>query len=794
MKRLILLTSSFLILAACAPKPEDVQFKTPKTQFGPQRQDVDLGLSKGLVTAYLQWSEDVSASVFYRLNDNLLTLSKKNAWEQDSLRRWVQFWWATRPVQSRAFAEGSYAGLLVKTSEESARPLLEEALKGLEQSREIIVAKLMRSRVRITESAGLEVSIRRALEFVRDFETSIPELKLEPTLAGILTEEVSKERQRLEAKADGVIKDLYRTRQLSLLIEKIQKIAAEEGFNLDAENTRLMKEAHALGRQIDEVRDSQDAMSLIVALWKRLTPQERKDAFLEASETLYNHMAKQDEEGLRCLSDRECNGVMKTLIKVGISQYGIDQLRRDINRKACAAALLTVSTALHPMVRDLGPFMAQLIGNRIDENLNELRPIARDFNGTLKSRLSDWAEKSLPSGPLRLEKTQASRIQSRMRDGRLHVQFSAAESSNLETEGSALGLGARLASEGWLGESANRSWFLTQFDEVAKDFQEPQALPARSHAEILRGYSLLARPLREFEKSVFDDLFGFATAQQLFPTFQVEALKQSLFPKDALFALSLEKLSKHLEIVTAQRTPVFLVDVENRVTWADQFNFSAVSASTAGATPIMAGIVDRRSGERANQVRSEDVARYLLGLCEFLRTSANLEQTKSVYLRQKRNGSVPLELLQENLPKLKMLVLALSNYLSNQLRREDGLIHHALSLPDQKPVTDKVYLLDQALALRALVEASEILRSGTSQIELYRWEAMDLVAAMNKELFVTELGFYEAELSSGKRPALPVLVETLRGLGSIQPHLPAARRSQLQVIEEAWLKKVGELF
>lgn len=789
----LLAAALLLSLAACAPKPEEMQFQAGKRDFGPQREDVDLQLGNGIKTVDLQWSEDVTASVFFRMNENFMSLNRRDNWKSGSLQGWIRQWWAARPVQTQNFADGAYAKLLMKTSADSAEPMVKDAANQLEQNRFYIVNQLKAAKVAFPKSkkASLEEIADAAFDFVKNFENDIPKMKLHPALEGVLREEVGKQRRAMRDQVDDLIREVRRKHSLSFTLETVQAFAKEQGIKLDRATLAQIDQGVALGETIDNFQGPQEALSLLIDIWGYLEPEKRQQVFSAASETLYNFLKKQDDEGMKCLANSSCGEIFKNLVKnLGIfpqlEKYGLEKLRKDIDGQAADYAMDVLRDAVRDALKDEGPMLADLIDSKMKDRVGEIEALAKDFNGDVHRRLSNWSNTIIPKSPLRIEKTLPSRVRPRVNDGRLHVQFLAPETPSLETEGSSLGLGARLATEGWLDESANRSWFLSQFDQVASDYQEPRNLAARSHAEILRGLSLMARPLREFEHSVFDDLFGFANAQQLFPSFQVAELNMSLFPKDALFALSLSKLGQHLEIVTTQSTPVFLVDTDNNLTWADQYNFNG--ATTENSQAIMAGIVDRAANERAGQVRSEDVARYMLGLCEFLKTSANIENSRSVYLHEKRDGKIPMDTLKKELPKLKLLVLGLANYLSHQMRRADGLIHQALKLPAQEPVSKDVFLLDQALAVRALVEASEVL-----SIDIYRWEAMDILAAMNKELFRTELGFYTNEAGT-KRPTLPVLVETLRSLNTIEPYLPAARRTQIQQIEDAWLSKVGQLF
>ena len=147
------------------------------------------------------------------------------------------------------------------------------------------------------------------------------------------------------------------------------------------------------------------------------------------------------------------------------------------------------------------------------------------------------------------------------------------------------------------------------------------------------------------------------------------------------------------------------------------------------------------------------------------------------------DGPSPRDQILAAREKLRMLILGLANYLSHQFRAENGLIRHELQAKTQSPSPKSFSAMDQALALRALVRASQDLRN-----DIYPWEAVDILFSMNKELFDQAAGFYRSE---GEPQLTPwALTQTLRALEAVRAHVPPTSQKQIDRIQAPWLERV----
>lgn len=785
----LLLTTILMTAAACAPPQEDVRFPEGRRTFGPQRTDVDLGLNEaGPRTEPLAWEAETSSAIFFRLTENLIALNQEQAQVDSPLRTWIRSWWGERPVEKTPFAAGPYAELVLQRAEDSSLPLLRETIERIDREKRTLAETLAATKPpEVRSGASLEKQAESTLQFVADFEKKASAMDLQPAFKKALIAELAKERARLGGVLKKALSDLRSAKTLTRTLNVLEALLKSENIEVDSSLRRSLREGRQLARSADAVRDEKTALSLLVDVWIYLSPSQRREIFEPINPDLYRYLLEQPEQNLRCLQGASCSSLITLIARTfvilpKIREYGVEKIRAKVNKEASGYVLETLGRETRKQIASIGKLMGEVLVKRVDDRLAELRALNKDFRGELRKRLTKWAADGAGVS-LIAERMTPARVRADLKPGSLKVDFVPMEKADLESEGTLAGLASAVTSQGWLKPDQARAWSLAEFNRIADMNATERPATAKDHAEILRGLSLLTVPLRDYERSTFEDLFGFANAQQLFPGLEADELDQPLFPKDALFALSLSKLGDYLKLITAPGTPVFLLDLDGRAIWASDYDFNAATSPA-----VMAGVVDPGHSSQARVVRSANVARYLIGISEFLRVTANLERSNSRYLREPQNGEIPMVQLQEARKKLKLLAVALGNYLSNQLRRSDGLIEASVTLNGQHPRGEAPSLTDQVLAMRALAESSQ-----TLGVDIYRWEAMDVLAAMNARLYRRELGFYTDTLGVSRRPALPTLIEALRALSAIEPHLPDARRGQVTAIKNAWMARVNEL-
>jgi uncharacterized protein YyaL (SSP411 family) len=151
------------------------------------------------------------------------------------------------------------------------------------------------------------------------------------------------------------------------------------------------------------------------------------------------------------------------------------------------------------------------------------------------------------------------------------------------------------------------------------------------------------------------------------------------------------------------------------------------------------------------------------------------------------SGITPIEALSAGRKDLRLLVIALANFISNQLMSENALVQPMYYLSQmQRSNTPNYSIEDQAYAIRALLAAWEL-----TQLDTYLYSAQEIYFSMNRNAFSVEDSFYIN--GDGSTLTFPQRVHILRALMDLQSHLPQASQSQLARISEPWLNALEAL-
>jgi hypothetical protein len=321
---------------------------------------------------------------------------------------------------------------------------------------------------------------------------------------------------------------------------------------------------------------------------------------------------------------------------------------------------------------------------------------------------------------------------------------------------------------------------------------QAHAVSAEAQAQLLSGLCGMIDFTRDWQSTEFDRLFSSINVDSFLSEFPKGSIDQTLFPKDILFALSLGNAAVILENLKSRLTPVFLLDLDRQIEWADTY-------AQPHATPAaMAAVVDMKDGQRAVVAHARDAAQYLIAIAHFIKSTDGIEKTQNSLLQTKgKDGQSPLSILIDARADLKLLVLALANFLSHEMQATDGGMNSDFDLTTkQVRKTQNRDLRDQTISILALNEASDILG-----VEIYRWAALDIYSYMNRELFDKKSGFYAkttAALAASASPPssepldLPLLVETLRAGEALRSQMPLASQKQWTVISDPWFAVLGK--
>jgi len=223
-----------------------------------------------------------------------------------------------------------------------------------------------------------------------------------------------------------------------------------------------------------------------------------------------------------------------------------------------------------------------------------------------------------------------------------------------------------------------------------------------------------------------------------------------------------------------------LVDNQNQI-----LPVQKISDQSAG--PIaLAAATDFKKGLRIPTAKASDLGELLNAMSAFYRATEDIEKTKSTFLLQKNgNGKSLLEEAVAARQDIKLLMVAIANFISNQLIQANGLISKSIALNENLKPLEKYELLDQTRAIDALMKAYDL-----TKIDVYLWTAKNIYYSMNRLLYSDKIKFYQQSTEDEVQTGIDrtKLLETYKDLLPLKSYLSPEEQAQFEKIFEAWLK------
>lgn len=797
----------------------------------------------------LSWQSVVSTDSYFRQAENLVLLGKTlqdEALTQKGIS-WIRHFYQ-QPLTTHFvdMAHSPFAAMAAAYTQKEVMENLNDVADELEVSRRTLsqgIQSLGRKYSWPSQPVPLGTALHNAEGFTQEILKALPKMNIPVLIRDGVGAELKKQVQPLFAKAEKAVTRLDEARTLGQTLAVLETALNEFGFEVPKNVRRSLQQGRQLSRSIDAAKDPQGGLTVLVDVWLILTAPQRAQYFKPISESLYDYLIKQSPKELQCLRTAGCtggleNGIAKRMfILPEIKKYGVGKLQNEMNAQTKSYVLSEVRRYAHPYLQTLPKIFAERIDAGLLKEAGRLAAVQKDYPAYFGTLLSSWGKGKLPEMNGKVYGFETSSIQISLKSGtNLSVKATAAaEELKAPTAGTSMSVNSllmensqdndslafqsalsqinKLISIGGYRDTANRlvpallspvghektpldlmnwsanlnsyripdkiklrdAFHANQNSGYAKNFS------ASAYADQIKGLSEMLRITADWKNTSYDSLVGHIKAQELTDEIQSDALNRSLFPKDMLFALNIADVAVLLQDITKKATPVFLISLDNKILWADQY-------SATDETAVMAGIVDIKDGKKSNIVRSKDVAQFLIAIATFLEATEGIENTRSSLLLEKDgNGDTPLSLLRKGRADLKLLVVALANFISNQLVSENALIQSQYYLNEMIRSNNPVYSVEeQVISIRALLKAWRI-----AKIDAYLWSAQEIYFAMNKQLFESKEKFYV----NGDKSILdfPMKVNTLLALMELKPHLPRSSQAQLEKISAPWLNSLRGL-
>lgn len=830
--------------------PEPKESFGPRFQDTDLSQDLK---QSDLFVADLSWKGTVTTSTFFHQAQYMIRLADitHNALLSQKAFSWVRSFYAQPAMtSSMQFGQSPFVMLATTQTQGEVQGALKDIHADLQNAQQTVKDKIITISKEFpfnTSGQNLLRNLAQGEAYNNFLLKNLHRLGMSTEIEGGVRDELVKQTGSMFTSLHDLAPQFYITKTFSGSLKLIDTALTQLQVQMPAELQKSFAQGKVLAAELDGMDDAQGALTVLVDIWKILEPKERQEDFQPASDALYNFLSKQDDDALNCLRKPGCNGGLfkgiakKLFILPQLDKYGIGKLKQDLNAKTLAYVITQVEAFAQNFVVTLPQTFGDQIAQGLAQKDQELQGIQKDYPEYLKTLLGDWSKKSLNKTQGQVAGFEVSSIQLET-SNKAPIKLTPAASPldlDARTAGASLGINALwmdyLVNDDSLGlpralsqvnklitiggyrddqnnlipallspveavkspldvtDYANASThisyripdrirLLDSFhadDKTAYD----KTFSAAGFAEQIEGLSLMLRQTADWKPSGFDKLLGAIQAQDLTTEIQADALKRPLFPKDSFFALNLGDVAVLLKDITKMATPVFLVTLNKNVIWADQYD------SNGSETAIMGGIVDIVEGKKSNVVNSEDVAKFLISLTEFLKATEGAENTKSSILLEKdKTGSSPLDALKEGRDDVKMLVVALANFISNQLASdESSLIQDKYYLQELQKSNNPAFKVEvQSYAIRALLAAYEI-----TQIEAYKNAALETYYSMNKSLYSGAEHFYIN--GDGSKLTTPAKVHTLLAIQELRPYLPMDSQKQLDKISAPWISALQKL-
>ncbi|WP_413291256.1 hypothetical protein [Bdellovibrio sp. HCB337] len=846
---LYILISILLVVTSCAPKLTERAFAPAKTNFSPKGEDVNLNLRLrefGEAPPELSWQESVSSAAYFDQAENMMALGENQnlpALKSKGLS-WIRHFYS-QPEFTRwgELATGPFIRLAASQTEKEVQITLNDVLLEMEDARPIMLSHVLALGEKMAPGIqiGLPGLLEQADKFTQLVLLDIPKMGLPTIIAEGFASELVKTTKPLFADAHVLIQDYAKVQTLSEAISVIDRAILKFQITLEPATTKSLYLGRKLARQIETMKDGQDGLSVLIAVWEMLTPQEREEKLKPANYELYAFLENQSARELECLKKRGCLGgpvdgvVKKLFVMPKIEKYGVANLKKQITDETLAY----VHSEIEAMAKDFVANIPKTFADNIETAwlAKAMRMVAvRDDLQAYVTRVGEvWAKKILPQSEGRVPGFEINRVQ--VNASRKQALSLKADTKNEELDGEVAG--SALAASSHLlenPESRSEADLRTAFSQVNKlvafagyrDTRNklvPALLaPVAHQIKLLDIMDFEAAKDANFSfrlpnKMPLADAFHAAPESEYQRSFSASALsaqvrglsrllrwtadwRRSSF-ETVLGGIKAQDLTQDAESPSLQQplfpkdmifalnvgaVSVLLQDIQKKSSPVFMLTIegNALSAYeyTQGTaeTAVMAGVVDLENGKPTQIIQTREVARLILALAEFIQAMDGVEQTKSsVLLTKNIHGTLPLEAVISGKKELRRLIVALGNFLSTKMLTPQSLLLSADSLTGKRPTGNSLLRVEtQAYGIQALVKAHEI-----SGIDSYLWSAQEIYYAMNKTLFSVKEEFYVN--SDGSRLSFPEKLTTLRALSELKSSLPPESQTQLQKVMNPWV-------
>jgi hypothetical protein len=848
----ILALSSCLIFLSCSRTSEKTPLVDAQVNLGPAQKDVDLDLRSLSIEErknYLKTNGEFATKDFFQFSENLLSLSRqKNSREIEMFSRGLIQNYRDLPIQKSTFADSLYTQTILGEGEPEVRKQLKIISKEIQRAILGLSNLLDKSGKNYPWPQNLN-NFAEALSVTDAYATwmvnEIPKLGLDREITRPIQSAIKGEYSRFRPIVAGHMENVQSAPTLSRSLVALSAAMTEFQIKLAGADLAEFKKAQKLATSIDAVESSQDALTLIIDVWRMSSPADRERIFKAKIPDLYDFLKDKDESSLDCLASSFCiNPVLGLAKRVAIlpkiSEYGVEKVQDEVDSAARQELMKSVLKAVAGFIPTLPGYVKDQMLVEVEKYKKQIADIEKDFSGFAKTRIKKWSDTNFKTAVRGYEPLQINLKLPNAKDleiGLLNLNSKQIE-SGAEVMGSSLAIaheflppktGAKFALRAALVEPIIKMLSITGFRKVGGaiypslmlplDGEREQlfnisnllqgttsfAVPNRfianpqtmimnrktapkdssvsSQAELLRGFSKQIKFHRDWEHNTFDEVLGSIKIDEVIPEAPRGAIDYSLFPKDVVFTLAVGGAGGILQNIIRNLSPAFLILDKNEILWGNDY-----LKISEGKISTVAAMVNIENGKRGEQIRTADIAKFIIAVDEFLEATDGIEKTKSPVLNAvDENGKSILEQVSEARRYLRLFQMGLTNFLVYYAQNKDGSFSSSFHLGKSLArESNLIYLQDQVLAIQALNRTSKRLN-----LPLFRWAALDGFYFLNKKMWDAKSQFYTKSYSEktggmGNLNSMD-LVQALQGLEESSEILPGPSKQQWNKVINPWI-------
>jgi hypothetical protein len=846
-----------VILSSCSRTSDKTPLVDAQVNLGPAQMDTDLSIKPLLLEErkkLLRINGEIDTKDFFQYSENLLSLSRqKNSREIEEFSRGLIQNYREMPLPKSTFAESLYTQTILGEGEpEVGKQLkifskeIQRAILGLSN----LLDKSGKNYPWPQKLNNFAEALSATDEYAAWMVNEIPKLGLDREITRPIQSAIKGEYSRFRPIVAEHMENVQSAPTLSRSLEALKAAMAQFQIKLMGSDLAELKKAEKIATSIDGVKSSQDALTLIIDVWRISSPEDRERIFKAKIPDLYDFLKDKDESSLDCLASSFClNPVLGLAKRVSILpqifEYGVEKVQSEVDSTARAELMKSVLNAVAGFIPILPGFVKEQMLVEVEKYKKQIAEIEKDFPGFAKARIKKWADVNFKNS---LRGFDPAKINIKLPSAKeLEIESLADQSKQMESGAEVMGsslaiaheflpakTGAKFALRAALVEPIIKMLSITGFRKAGGalfpslmlplDGEKEQlfnvsnllqgttsfAVPNRflanpqtmimdrksaprdssvsSQAELLRGFSKQIAFHRDWEKNLFDEVLGNIKIDDLVPEAPRGSIDYSLFPKEVVFTLAVGGAGGILQNIIRNLSPAFLILDKNEILWGNDYQ-----KISEGKISTVAAMVNIENGKRGEQIRTADIAKFIIAVDEFLEATEGLENTKSPILNaMDENGKSILEQVDEARRYLRLFQMGLTNFLVYYAQNKDGSFSSSFQLGKSISRDSEFILLqDQVLAIRALNKTAKRLN-----LPLFRWAALDGFYFLNKKMWNVKSQFYSKSYSKktgaiGNLSSMD-LVATLQGLEESSEILPNSSKQQWNKVINPWILAIEE--